>query len=53
MPMPPTKRHKRKSDDTEPTMTVAQFYRWLLSLPPDETNPRPTHQEYLSALRNS
>jgi hypothetical protein len=52
MPMPPTRRRKRGTNAKTPALTVADFYRRLLTTPASTTNPTDIHQEYLAAAKS-
>jgi hypothetical protein len=51
MPMTPTRRHKRSTNEKVPAHTFAGYYRMRLTTP-NNTTP-PSHEDYLDYLRSS
>ena len=51
MPMPPTRRRKRGTNAKTPALTVADYYRRLLTTPGSTVNP--TYDDYLRACSSN
>ena len=51
MPMTPTRRYKRSTEDKAPAHTFADYYRMRLATPNNTTAP--SHEDYLDYLRRS